>query len=87
MFQFPELASCSYVFTTRYYLRSRFTDSEIPGSKRVSSSPRLIAAAHVLLRLSTPRHPPRALQHLKYLQGTFRKFNIRVEHKNRLYIY
>src|SRR6476469_8927016 len=26
-----------------------------------STSPRLIAAVHVLLRLLTPRHPPRAL--------------------------
>jgi hypothetical protein len=35
--------------------------SEIPGSKLVRSSPRLIAAYHVLHRLSAPRHPPNAL--------------------------
>ena len=35
--------------------------SEIYGSKPVSGSPQLIAAVHVLLRLSSPRHPPRAL--------------------------
>lgn len=35
--------------------------SEIPGSKLYSSSPRLIAGKRVLLRLSTPRHPPHAL--------------------------
>jgi hypothetical protein len=38
-----------------------FSHSEIPGSKPVSGSPRLIAAVHVLLRLSSPRHPPCAL--------------------------
>ena len=34
--------------------------SEIVGSTLGSSSPTLIAAAHVLLRHSTPRHPPHA---------------------------
>lgn len=34
--------------------------SEIVGSRLGSSSPTLIAAAHVLLRHSTPRHPPHA---------------------------
>ena len=42
----------------------RFPDSEIPGSKPVSGSPRLIAAVHVLLRLPAPRHPPCALSSL-----------------------
>src|SRR5688572_25299757 len=35
--------------------------SEIPGSKVVCTSPRLIAACHVLRRLLEPRHPPCAL--------------------------
>ena len=35
--------------------------SEILGSKLARSSPRLIAACHVLHRLSVPRHPPDAL--------------------------
>ena len=35
--------------------------SEIPGSKDVCSSPRLIAACHVLHRLHVPRHSPYAL--------------------------
>ena len=43
---------------------SRFPDSDIFGSTLVSSSPKLFAAVHVLLRLSTPRHPPRALHSL-----------------------
>ena len=41
-----------------------FPHSEIPGSKRVCRSPRLIAAYHVLHRLLTPRHPPSALSSL-----------------------
>ena len=35
-----------------------------PDQKPVSGSPGLIAAAHVLHRLSTPRHPPYALSSL-----------------------
>ena len=38
--------------------------SEIRGSKLVRSSPRLIAAYHVLHRLRVPRHPPNALKAL-----------------------
>src|ERR671913_883671 len=41
-----------------------FPHSEILGSKLVRSSPRLIAAYHVLHRLSAPRHPPNALKAL-----------------------
>ena len=43
-----------------------FPHSEILGSKLVRSSPRLIAAYHVLHRLSAPRHPPDALKTLDY---------------------
>jgi hypothetical protein len=42
--------------------------SEIPGSKPVCGSPRLIAAYHVLLRLSAPRHPPCTLSSLTNLK-------------------
>ena len=38
-----------------------FPHSEILGSKLVRSSPRLIAAYHVLHRLIAPRHPPDTL--------------------------
>src|SRR5699024_8854071 len=38
-----------------------FPHSEIPGSKGVCSSPRLIAAYHVFHRLPVPRHSPCAL--------------------------
>src|ERR1700761_6244633 len=41
-----------------------FPHSEILGSKLVRSSPRLIAAYHVLHRLSAPRHPPDTLKTL-----------------------
>ena len=38
-----------------------FPHSEISGSKDICSSPKLIAAYHVFLRLLVPRHPPCAL--------------------------
>ena len=41
--------------------RTGLPHSEILGSKVVCTSPRLIAAYHVLHRLSVPRHPPYAL--------------------------
>src|SRR6201981_1048772 len=41
-----------------------FPHSEIRGSKLVRSSPKLIAAYHVLHRLSAPRHPPNTLKAL-----------------------
>ncbi len=43
-----------------------FPHSEILGSKLVRSSPKLIAAYHVLHRLSAPRHPPNALKTLNH---------------------
>jgi hypothetical protein len=46
-----------------------FPHSEILGSKLVRSSPRLIAAYHVLHRLSAPRHPPNALMTLNHSHG------------------
>ena len=39
--------------------------SEISGSKRMCRFPKLIAAYHVLLRLSNPRHPPYALSNFQ----------------------
>src|SRR5690606_25816885 len=41
-----------------------FPHSEIFGSKGARASPKLIAACHVLHRLSTPRHPSEALMRL-----------------------
>ena len=72
IFQFPGFASTHYVFICRYSLLSGFPHSEIPGSKGVSTSPGLIAAYHVLHRLSTPRHPPDALHSLTPLHNSSR---------------
>ena len=44
-----------------------FPHSEISGSSDICSSPLLIAAYHVFLRLSVPRHPPCALSCLTFL--------------------
>ena len=43
-----------------------FPHSEIGGSPDICSSPPLIAAYHVFLRLSVPRHPPCALSCLTF---------------------
>ena len=45
-----------------------FPHSEISGSKLICSSPKLIAAYHVLHRLLMPRHSPCALISLIYLK-------------------
>lgn len=65
MFQFPRLASRAYGFSARSpeFVRRgcpirRSTD------ELASSNPWLIAGSCVLLRLSVPRHPPRALTSL-----------------------
>ena len=44
-----------------------FPHSDIRGSMLISSSPRLFAGNHVLLRLSVPRHSPYALFRLNSL--------------------
>ena len=43
-----------------------FPHSEICGSKVTCTSPQLIAAYRVLLRLTWPRHPPYALTYLTF---------------------
>ena len=45
-----------------------FPHSEIRGLTGICPSPRLIAACHVFLRLSVPRHPPCALISLTFHQ-------------------
>ena len=64
MFQFAGFASRTYVFSPGYRRSGGLPHSEIHGSKAARSSPRLIAACHVLHRLSVPRHPPDALHTL-----------------------
>jgi hypothetical protein len=61
MFQFPGFASRTYVFSTGYPSQGGFPHSDIRGSQVARTSPRLLAACHVLHRLLTPRHPPNAL--------------------------
>ena len=65
-FSSPRFLLMRYVFTHGYLhiTVSGFPHSEICGSKDICSSPQLIAACHVLLRLPVPRHPPYALSHL-----------------------
>ena len=66
MVHFPPLPSPAYVFSRRYggITRRGFPHSDIPGSKLICSSPRLIAAYRVLHRLPAPRHSPYALSSL-----------------------
>ena len=60
MFQFPPFASpLSAVMTVLQ--TDGLSHSEIRGSQVICTSPRLIAAYHVLHRLHEPRHPPCAL--------------------------
>ena len=61
MFQFAGFASRTYGFSTGYRSRGGLPHSEIPGSPIARISPGLVAACHVLHRLSVPRHPPDAL--------------------------
>ena len=68
MFQFRRFPTYAYLIqrTPLEYCSSRFPHSEIPGSMDICSSPRLIAACHVLHRLLMPRHSPCALYSLTY---------------------
>ena len=69
MFQFPRFASPVLCIQTRDTTQGGgFPHSEIRGSKGIGPSPRLIAACHVLHRLSVPRHPLNALMRLTYTQ-------------------
>ena len=54
MFQFPDGGTASRQ-------DAGFSHSETRGSKVTCTSPRLVAACHVLHRLREPRHPPYAL--------------------------
>src|SRR3954453_16946888 len=58
------VAQGQVALSSRYEVEGGLPHSEIPGSKLVRSSPGLIAAYHVLHRLSAPRHPPNALKTL-----------------------
>ena len=63
-FNNPPIAAPAETGTELEDRKGGFPHSEIAGSKGASASPVLIAACHVLHRLSTPRHPSEALQRL-----------------------
>ena len=61
MFQFPAFASLQLTAGMTVLQTDGLSHSEIRGSGVICTSPRLIAAYHVLHRLWEPRHPPYAL--------------------------
>ena len=73
MFHFTGLPSLTYEFSQGLsrFRGTGFPHSEIPGSKVVCTSPRLIAAYHVLHRLHLPRHPLYALYYLTIFFNPF----------------
>ena len=68
MFQFRRFPTYAYLIQRRLteYCSAGFPHSEICGLTVICSSPQLIAACHVLLRLLMPRHSPCALSSLTY---------------------
>ena len=86
MFQFPGLASIELWIHSRMTClqHAGLSHSEIRGSKLVCSSPRLIAAYHVLRRLLMPRHPPCALSNFPF-QVAFALVNTRIEMASHLH--
>ena len=69
MFQFRRFPTYAYFIqrTLTEYCSAGFPHSEISGSTVICTSPKLIAACHVLLRLLMPRHSPCALFQLDLL--------------------
>ena len=67
---FPPDPNANLAARTRIKRIGGFPHSEIVGSKVAHTSPTLIAACHVLHRLSTPRHPSEALMRLIVLSKT-----------------
>ena len=72
-FSSPGYLLTAYVFSCGYLsiTSGEFPHSDILGSTVVCTSPGLIAACHVLLRLLVPRHSPYALICLTNLTGSF----------------
>ena len=69
MFQFRRFPAYAYLIqrTLTEYCSAGFPHSEISGSTVICTSPKLIAACHVLHRLLMPRHSPCALLRLTLL--------------------
>ena len=74
MFQFRRFPAYAYLIqrTLHGYCPCGLPHSEISGSMDICSSPKLIAACHVLRRLLMPRHSPCALYSLTYSNYLFR---------------
>src|ERR671918_2439117 len=62
--------------STRALPRVGFPIRKSPGQRLVSTSPGLIAAAHVLRRLLAPRHPPCALVLLIRREPVFHRYGV-----------
>ena len=74
MFQFRRFPS--YTYLIQYMIPyGGFPHSEISGSQLICSSPKLIAAYHVLHRLLMPRHSPCALISLTIWSTNIEKSN------------
>ena len=61
---------------TRALPRVGFPIRKSPDQSLISSSPRLIAAVHVLHRLQVPRHPPCALSFLISIENTTNRYGV-----------
>ena len=71
MFQFRRFPTYGYLIHHTLPCGG-FPHSEISGSMLICSSPKLIAAYHVLHRLLMPRHSPCALLCLTFVSGSLR---------------
>ena len=69
----PEGVWLAITFADR---KGGFPHSEMSGSKGARASPDLIAACHVLHRLSTPRHPSEALMRLIVLSKAHARVDV-----------
>ena len=78
MFQFRRFPSCTYLIQCRIPCGG-FPHSEISGSLLICSSPKLIAAYHVLHRLLMPRHSPCALFRLTSSKSASASFRFRLQ--------
>src|SRR5699024_8909234 len=79
MFQFRRFPTYTYLIqcTLLEVCSSGFPHSEISGSMLICSSPKLIAACHVLHRLLMPRHSPCALSSLTFVGAKSAKLRFR----------
>ena len=89
MFQFRAFPSYTYLIQCMIhgYCPCVFPHSEISGSSLICSSPKLIAACHVLHRLLMPRHSPCALISLTWCKRSLHLVLLNYAGFNRSSIY